>query len=98
MARTGRTTVWLLPVGTNHGGRGPAYEKTESDRRRHRRANDGQHLPLRHLSRHTARRASRSRIEGARSKIMSATPLLTSRRDFLRKSGIAATGLMLSVT
>ena len=51
-----RAAVRLLPVGADDGGDGPAEEESEPERQGHRRSDD-QHLPLRHLSAYSGRRA-----------------------------------------
>ena len=43
----------LLPVGPDHDGRGAAGEESPAHRRRYRRSDARQHLPLRHLSGHS---------------------------------------------
>ena len=53
--------VRLLPVRTDHAGRGASEGEAQAHRRRHRRADERQHLPLRHVSAHPRRHQARSR-------------------------------------
>ena len=59
--RDGRGPARLLPDRPDHERGGAALRDPPSHRRRHRRGAGGQHLPLRHLSAHSRRRASRGR-------------------------------------
>ena len=58
--RARRAAVRLLPVGPDHERQRAAGDEPEADRRRHRRRDERQHLPLRHLQpdprRHQGRR------------------------------------------
>src|SRR5712672_3722350 len=60
LGRARRAAMRLLPVRTDHGGRGFAQEEPQADRPGHR-SGDDQYLPLRHLPAHSRRRASRGR-------------------------------------
>jgi len=51
-AGTERRAMRLLPVRADHAGRAAAEDESASDRRRHRRCDVRQHLPLRHLYAH----------------------------------------------
>ena len=55
LARSRGRPVWLLPVRPDHVGGGTAGEQCRSERRRHRRGDVRQHLPLRHLRPHSRR-------------------------------------------
>ena len=53
LARARGPAVRLLPVRADHVGVGAARDQSESDRCRHRRGDDRQYLPLRHLCAHS---------------------------------------------
>src|SRR5258708_1891083 len=76
----------LLPVGSGDDGERVAAKERQTLRRRHRRGDAPQYLPLRHLSGHPRRHPSRCRNSVERSQGMN-------RRDFLKTS--AAAGLVL---
>ena len=81
------------PFRTDHVGCGPAGQEPQAQRRRHRRLDVGQHLPLRHVSENTARHPPGLGHDGRR---CSMSPILNlSRREFLRASGLAGGGLIL---
>src|SRR2546430_1534337 len=79
--------VRVLPVGSDHVGSGAAREERPSERRRHRRGDVGQYLPLRDLSPHSCRdQAGRER---------SLTMNTVSRRDFVVVLTATGGGLLL---
>jgi ferredoxin len=49
LAEAGRGAVRLLPVGPDHVGHCVAGDQSEAERRRHRRRDERQRVPLRHL-------------------------------------------------
>ena len=59
LARRAGAAMRLLPVRPDHERGRSAQAKSEADARRDRRAHEHQHLPLRHLSAHRARRRAR---------------------------------------
>ena len=61
VARSRGRPVRLLPVGPDHVRGRAAREQSQSERRRYRRRNVRQYLPLRHLFAHSRRRSSRRR-------------------------------------
>ena len=63
LGRARRSPVRLLPVGPDHGRRGPSESQTEAHRQGHRRSDD-EHLPLRNLPAHSRRGAPGGRKEG----------------------------------
>src|SRR5260370_8757576 len=94
LGRAGRGAVWLLPVRTDHGGRSADRRQTGADGRRYRCRDDGEYLPLRHLSAHPRRCAPR-RGAGERGRAMraSASP---SRREFLKTSAALSGALVIA--
>src|SRR2546427_3437012 len=77
----------LLPVGPDHVGVGVAREERPSQRRRHRRRDDREYLPLRHLSAYPRRH--QARCGGC------VTEQTVSRRDFVVVLTGAGSGLLL---
>src|SRR5437868_14154995 len=84
--------MWLLPVGTTDERSGAAAPEATAYRRRYRRADDREHLPLRHLSADSQRHLPRCWDDDEGWRQMSA-PLLE-RRAFLKFSLPATSGLL----
>src|SRR6266702_2995398 len=92
-----RAAVRLLPVGPDHECERPCREKPRAERRRHRRGDERQHLPLRDVQPDSRRDQGRGRGR-ERSMIMRARPVNASRREFLRTSAMAGGGLIIGFT
>ncbi len=95
LAAARRAAVRLLPVGPDHERGRAAARQTEPDRRRHRRRDGGQHLPLRHLPAHPRGHPQRCRHEGSLN--MSATQESFAAVTFLKTGAAAGGGLMIGV-
>src|SRR2546425_5620119 len=65
--RPRRTPVWLLPGGPDHVRDRAAQAETQAHRCRHRRGDDGKHLPLRYLHAHSCRHQAGGRTAGSES-------------------------------
>ena len=100
VARSRSRAMRLLPVRADHVRGRAAGEDARPDRRRHRRGDGWQHLPVRHLCAHP-RRDQRSRPFGLREiepmTSISSVPKLT-RRTMLKATAAAGGGLILSVS
>src|SRR5689334_18483906 len=109
MGRARCAAMRLLPVRPDHGGRGAARQDAQAHRPGHRRCDD-QYLPLRHLSAHPRRGASRGRPErrhhahrasglrrSAMTNTISAKSARLSRRTFVVASAAAGGGLALGL-
>src|SRR5436309_968669 len=94
LGRAGRGAVRLLPVRADHVGRGLARRQTRSQRRRHRRRDDGKHLPLRHVPAHPRRRSPRRSGGEGRRLMSTVTP--PSRREFLKTGALVSGGLVIA--
>src|SRR5437588_1683637 len=81
--------VRVLPVGSDHVGIGAAREERPSQRRRHRRGDVGQYLPLRDLPSHSCR--DQARREGS----LTMASHTVSRRDFVVVLTATGSGLLL---
>src|SRR6185295_623426 len=86
----------LLPAGPDHVRGGAAQGGAEAERRRHRRGDERQHLPLRHLPAHSRRGAPRGRDRWPRRPHVSAPGL--SRRAFIARSAAAGGGLLIGLS
>src|SRR2546426_5820249 len=94
LGRAGRRPVRLLPIRTNHVGRGSARGETRPHRRRHRRRDDWEHLPLRNLPAHPRRRTPRRSVGEGRGLMNAARP--PSRREFLKTGALVSGGLVIA--
>src|SRR5581483_5938107 len=99
VAEAGRGAVRLLPVRPDHVGHGAAALQQEAQRRRHRRRDERQRLPLRHLRAHPRRDPRSRRFAGGLRRTdmndISRGILIVneSRRRFLQGAGGLALGI-----
>src|SRR6266853_913020 len=94
LARSGSGPVRLLPVRSDHVGRGPACSHAESRCRRHRCSHGRQHLPMWHLCSHPCRHQARSQRVRGQGGDMSVLQSAISRRRLL--GGGLAGGFLLA--
>src|SRR6267378_3355860 len=92
-----RAAVRLLPVGPDYERERSSRKEPRADRRRHRRSDERQRLPLRDLQPDSSRYQGCGR-EREGSMIMGAKQMNISRRGFLKTSAMAGGGLIIGFT